>query len=273
MDIKESRKHLQADCERCFALCCVALNYAASVDFAVNKEAGLPCHNLQSDYRCKIHANLRQEGYKGCTVFECFGAGQKVSQDTFAGRDWRGNQETAKKMFDVFPIMQQLHEMLWYLTEALSLKETKVIHSELDQVLVETERLTELEPDALIKLDVPAYRAVVNELLLKTSELVRKEWGQNKKFSRRGADLMGANLKGANLKGATLRGAFLIAADLRNANLSGADMIGADLRDANLCGADLSKSLFLTQVQVNAAKGDQHTKLPNTMVRPNHWKH
>ncbi|GJM72906.1 hypothetical protein HMSSN036_51220 [Paenibacillus macerans] len=73
------------------------------------------------------------------------------------------------------------------------------------------------------------------------------------------------------MRGANLRGAYLIAADLRDANLRMADLIGADLRDADLRGADLSSCLFLTQMQLNAAKGDRSTKLPPKFVRPAHW--
>jgi len=73
------------------------------------------------------------------------------------------------------------------------------------------------------------------------------------------------------LCGADLRGTYLIAADLRGCDLSGVDLLGADLRDARLEGADLSKALFLTQMQVNAAKGDAATDLPALLTRPEHW--
>ncbi|WP_141527980.1 pentapeptide repeat-containing protein [Bacillus sp. AFS023182] len=269
---------LRADCENCFSLCCVALPFAASADFAVNKDAGKPCSNLQSDFRCSIHKNLRQKGFKGCTVFECFGAGQKVSQVTFEGVDWRGDSKHAKKMYDVFPIMHQLHEMLWYLNEALALKATRTIHKGIFDAIAETERLSQLSPELLMDLNIPSHRAYVNELLLKTSELVwtesrykYKSSKKNKRINHRGANLMGAKLRKADLKGANLRGAYLIAADLRGADLRMADFIGADLRDADLRGADLTESVFLTQVQVNAAKGDVNTKLPRLLSRPAHW--
>lgn len=269
---------LRADCENCFGLCCVALPFAASADFAINKDGGTPCKNLQSDFRCGIHKNLREKGFKGCTVFECFGAGQKVSQVTFEGVDWKESSETKKKMFTVFPIMQQLHEMLSYLTEALKLEATRPIHSELRRALDETGRLSQLSPDLLLELDVPSHRANVNELFLQTSELVwmeshrqRKGSQKNKRINHRSAILMGANLKGADLRGANLRGAYLIAANLRGADLRAADLIGADLRDADLSGADLTGSIFLTQVQVNSAKGDTRTKLPYLLTRPAHW--
>ncbi|MFJ8530325.1 pentapeptide repeat-containing protein [Bacillus sp. NPDC094106] len=269
---------LRADCENCFGLCCVALPFAASVDFAVNKDAGKPCSNLQSDFRCSIHKNLRQKGFKGCTVFECFGAGQKVSQGTFEGVDWRTGPEQAKKMYDVFPVMHQLHEMLWYLNEALTLKATRLIHREIRAAIDETERLSKLSPDSIIELNVPLHRADINTLLLKTSELVwmesrhqYKNSKKNKRINHRGANLMGAKLRRADLRGANLRGAYLIAADLRDADLRSADFIGADLRDADLRGANLTDSIFLTQVQINAAKGDANTKLPELLSRPTHW--
>lgn len=34
-----SRLSLQADCDNCFGLCCVALPFAASADFAIDKDA------------------------------------------------------------------------------------------------------------------------------------------------------------------------------------------------------------------------------------------
>ncbi|EEM04918.1 oxetanocin A resistance protein [Bacillus pseudomycoides] len=269
---------LRADCENCFGLCCVALPFAASADFAVNKDGGKPCSNLQSDFRCSIHKNLRQKGFKGCTVFECFGAGQKVSQVTFEGVDWRKGPEQAKKMYDVFPIMHQLHEMLWYLNEALTLKVTSPIYGELRDAIEETERLSRLSPDLLMKINVPLHRVDVNTLLLRTSELVWMEsrhrykgTKKNKRTDHRGANLMGVKLRRADLRGANLRGAYLIAADLRGADLRMADFIGADLRDADLSGANLTDTIFLTQVQINAAKGDANTKLPSLLSRPAHW--
>ncbi len=273
--VEEDVNHnsLKADCEKCFGLCCVALPFAASIDFAVNKDGGKPCTNLQSDYKCSIHRDLRGKGYKGCTVFECFGAGQKVSQVTFKGIDWRKDAQHARKMYDAFPVMHQLHEMLWYLNEAILLKATQTIHKELKEAIEETERLSNLSPDELMEVNVPLHRAEVNILLLETSELVWKEMNdaRKKRISHRGADLMGANLKKKDLQGANLRGAYLIAANLRDANLRGADLIGADLRDADIRGTDFTNSVFLTQVQINAAKGDKHTKLPKVLSRPAHW--
>ncbi|MGW3284895.1 pentapeptide repeat-containing protein [Streptomyces sp. NPDC001002] len=262
---------LRADCGRCFGLCCVALPFARSSDFAIDKKAGSPCRNLREDHRCGIHSRLRQEGFNGCTVYDCFGAGQKISQVTFGGRDWReGSKEDARQMFDVFPVVRQLHELLWYLIEALTLPAARPVHADLRRLLERTEEHTRRPPEELTALDVGAHRQEVNVLLLKTSELVRAGIGGRKK-ERRGADLIGAKLKGADLRGANLRGAYLIAADLTGADLREADMIGADLRDADLTDADLTGAFFLTQPQVNAARGSAGTRLPGSVTRPVHW--
>lgn len=277
MNIK-SRCNLRADCENCFGLCCVALYFSASEGFPIDKDAGQPCSNLQHDFRCSVHKSLSEKGLKGCRGFDCFGAGQKVAQVSFSGHDWRKFPESAKIMFEVFLLMRQLHELLWYLNEALTLEPARSIHGALRSMLDKTECLTHLTPDSLLKLDVAQHRTEVNTLLLKTSELVRAEArhrqkapsGRRRTFQR-GANLIAADLRKIDLRGANLRGAYLIAADLRETDLSGADLIGADFRDANLCGAELTQSIFLTQAQLNVAKGDASTKLPSSLTRPAHW--
>jgi uncharacterized protein YjbI with pentapeptide repeats len=232
-------------------------------------------------------------------VYDCFGAGQKVSQVTFAGQDWRQAPRIAQQMFEVFTIMRQLHELLWYLAEALTLEPARPLHTELSRALDETERLTQARPEALVALDVTAHRDGVNALLLRASELARAGGRQHSDLNHsdlnhsdlnhsdlnhsdlnhsdlnhrdlRGADLSGADLSGADLSGASLRGACLIGADLRRADLRSADLTGADFRGADLGGADLTGGIFLIQSQLDAAKGDQDTRLPPALTRPGHW--
>ncbi|MDF6023139.1 pentapeptide repeat-containing protein [Streptomyces sp. JH34] len=261
---------MRADCANCFGLCCVSLPFARSADFAVDKPAGKPCSNLQSDFRCGIHTQLRDKGFPGCTVFDCFGAGQKVSQVTFGGTDWRQEPKSARSMFEVFPVMRQLHELLRYVTEALDLAPARPVHKDLRRALTRLDGLTRDSAESIVRLDVNALRGEVNPLLLKASELVRAQV-PGRRRNHRGADLMGAKLSGADLRGASLRGALLVAADLSGADLRDADLIGADLRDADLRGADLTGALFLTQAQLNAAKGDAVTELPPSLSRPAHW--
>jgi uncharacterized protein YjbI with pentapeptide repeats len=173
-------------------------------------------------------------------------------------------------MFAVFTIMRQLHELLWYLTEALTLQPARPLHAELRAAIDETERLTRHSPDAVIALDVAAHRQDVNAVLTRASELVRASW-RNRKVDRRGADLIGADLRETDLRGANLRGASLIGANLSGVSLHLADLTGADLRAADLSGADLSESIFVTQSQLDAANGDAATKVPPSLARPAHW--
>ena len=264
------RLSLRADCERCVGLCCVAPAFSASADFAIDKAAGQACPNLRADFRCAIHSRLRQQGFPGCAVYDCFGAGQKVAQVTFGGQDWRRTPRIATRMFTVFTIMRQLHELLWYLNEALALQAARPLHGALGLALEETERLTHGSPDALVDLDVAAHRRDVNALLLRASEMVRAAAGR-RGIDRGGADLVGRKLRGADLRGANLRGAYLIGADLSGADLRMADLTGADCRGADLSAADLSGSIFLTQSQLDAAKGDLDTRLPPSLTRPAHW--
>ncbi|MDV8014561.1 pentapeptide repeat-containing protein [Rhodococcus sp. IEGM 1241] len=265
--------NLLADCSSCFGLCCVALPFSKSSDFATNKNAGDPCKNLQQDFRCGIHTGLRKKGFTGCTVYDCFGAGQKVSQQTYDGISWHDAPETASDMFETFPVVRQLHELLWYLVEARSLKQTHSIRKELDAALAETESLTNGTPSQIQAVDVSAHRAAVNTLLLQTSDLVRSPVSGKKgrKLDHRGADLIGAKFRGSDLRGANFRGSYLIGADLRDCELDRADLIGADLRGTDIRDAKLRGSIFLTQFQINAAVGDSATTLPDSLTRPSHW--
>jgi uncharacterized protein YjbI with pentapeptide repeats len=259
---------LTADCSRCAALCCVALPFAASADFAVDKPAGSPCHHLQADFRCGIHAGLREFGYPGCTVYDCFGAGQQVVQVTFGGRDWRGDPELAGSMFTVFPVVRVLHELLWYLTEARALPAAAPLSDVLDTALAETERFAAGTPEELAALDVEAHRRSVADLLRQVSDRAR---AGRPGPDHSGGHLLGVRMRGADLRRASFRGALLVGADLRGADLRGADLLGADLRGADLAGADLRDALFLTGAQVAAARGDAGTRLPPTLSRPAHW--
>lgn len=275
---KELYKDLKIECEKCFGFCCVALYFSASEGFPTDKEAGKPCINLQPDFRCTVHKKLRENGLKGCTAYDCFGAGQKVAQITYKGQDWRIDKELAKQMFDVFLIMRQLHEMLWYLTDALIVQTNGAVKEKISSLASETERLTYLDPEALMELDIETHRDAVNLLLQKTSEAARSKAisGQKNTLKRKKTiagrlDLFGADLRKTNLRGADLRGAFLIAANLSGTDLSGADLIGADLRDTDIRGANLAGSMFVTQSQINTAKGDSNTKLPESICHPTYW--
>ena len=248
-------RELEADCARCAGLCCVAPAFARSSDFAIDKPAGKACPNLADDFRCGIHEQLPQRGFRGCVVFDCFGAGQQVTQVTFGGRDWRSAPELARPMFATLPVMRQLHELMWYLSEALRLPEARHLHAKLRTALDETAELTGRTPEELVKLDLDAYRNKVNPLLRRASDAARAGAG-GRRPDHAGANLIGRRLRGADLRGASFRGAVLIGADLRGADLRRADFTGADLRGTDLRGADLTGALFLTASQLRSAVTD-----------------
>lgn len=248
----------------------MAPTFAASAEFAINKAAGRPCPNLEAGFRCSIHDRLRPSGFGGCAAYDCFGAGQKVAQDTFGGRDWRGDARVGKQMFAAFFVMRQLHELLWYLREALRLGPPDPLPAQLRGTWEAIETSTNLSADKLAKLNVRKIRRQANPLLVRVSEQVRSVTGPLGP-ELRGADLIGKNLGGADLRRASLRGAGLIGTMLRGADLREADLTGADLRGADLAGARLDGAIFLTQAQIGLANGDATTTLPASLTRPAHW--
>ena len=239
------------------------LPFSASAGFGIDKPGGRPCHNLLADDGCGIHATLREDGWPGCTVFECFGAGQQVSQVTYAGVSWR-EQDNLPEMAAVLSVMRQLHEMLVHLAE--------VDHRSPDPAAraaaLEVEGLTGADPEALLLADVDALHERVGLLLGEASARVRRRWPAARDRTR--ADLAGKAISG-DRRGWSFRGALMIGADLRGADLTDADLLGADLRGADVRGCDLSTALFLTQPQVNGATGDAATTLPDGLARPGHW--
>lgn len=274
------QRALSADCAACTGLCCVALAFARSSDFAFDKAAGEECVNLADDFRCRIHPQLRDRGFTGCTVFDCFGAGQHVTQHTFAGVSWREDPAVRAGMFAAFPIVRQLHELLWYLREALGMPAAAALHPALRASWNAVAAAADASPADIAELDVDALRDPAAALLREAARLTRESGpvadpGSRLRVARSrltpGADLLGADLRGADLRGAELRSALLIAADLRDADLARAELIGADLRDARLHGARLEHALYLTQSQVEAAHGDTRTRLPRALRRPAHW--
>lgn len=271
------RASLRPDCGNCFALCCTAFGFTRSADFPINKPAGTPCHNLADDFSCTIHDSLRPRGFRGCTVFDCFGAGQNVSQGLFAGKSWVEEPDSKKEIFSAFALARQLHEMLWYLAEAQARTFDPDASRRVVELRNEIEQVLGGEIAELLTLDVQDLHTQVRSTLISISEEVRAPYlaGGDDHLSpalKPGADLMGTNLRSRRLCGANLRGAYLIATDLRDCDLSGVDLLGSDFRDTRLEGADLTKALYVTQPQLNAAKGNQATLLPPDLEMPSHWQ-
>ena len=109
---------LRGDCARCAGLCCVALAFDRSDLFGFDKLAGEPCLHLGEDHRCEIHGERGRRGFAGCARYDCLGAGQRVTQETFGGKSWRQHPELLRAMLEAFRLMRQVHEWLLLLREA-----------------------------------------------------------------------------------------------------------------------------------------------------------
>ncbi len=274
--VPDPRAHLVGACDRCVGLCCVALPFAVSADFALDKPDGVPCPNLQTDHRCGIHDRLPESGFAGCVTYDCFGAGQQVSQVTFSGADWRTDPSVAAPMFAVFRTMRHLHELRWYLAEARvrttagGAGASRNLVADLARAEVGVVARTEGPAAEVVAVDVDALRQEVGGLLrLVAAEVRAASPGPGTDLS--GADLLGADLRRRDLRGADLRGACLIGADLRGVDLAGASLLGADVRGAHVGAARLADALFVTPGQVRSARGDAATTLPRGIDRPGAW--
>jgi uncharacterized protein YjbI with pentapeptide repeats len=82
----------------------------------------------------------------------------------------------------------------------------------------------------------------------------------------------GAYLQNANLNGVNLQGANLRYAHLHHTELEGTDLEKADLQDTHLQHADLRRVDGLTQEQINRARGDETTQLPDQLSIPTTWR-
>jgi len=286
---------LAADCSRCVGLCCVAPAFAASADFAFSKPAGVACRHLAPDASCTIHDRLIPSGFPGCVAYDCFGAGQRVVA-------LFGGGPRSAPMLSAYETVRQLHELLWYVADALSRPPAAPVHAALADARRAIEAAIAGGPSSIEATDPAAHRATVAPLLRRASALTRTAVPPAAGRDLAGRDLAGRDLAGRDLAGRDLAGrdlagrdlagrdlagrdlagcdlsradlstASLIGADLRGAGLQVADLLAADLRGANLDGADLSGALYLTRTQVGSARGSATTRLPDGLPRPAHWR-
>lgn len=251
-----------SDCSKCFALCCVALPYGKSADFPCDKASGVPCHHLNDNYLCNIHHDLREKGFKGCVTFECFGAGQHVSQNIFNNVSWK-NDEIKDEMFTVFPIVHQINEMIYYLYECKMYADDIKI----SQLINELEETIHSEINKIKKFDMTMMRFKVSNVFTEIS--IKYRGNDNDQHMHQ--DYIGQSLSNKKFRNQSIRGSLFIAANLKNADLSYTDCLGADFRNADLSHANLKGAMFLTQSQINSAMGNNNTIIPEHLNRPDHW--
>ena len=166
---------LTADCTRCVGLCCVVLPFSRSADFAFDKPAGTPCRHLAADARCGIHASLRESGMRGCVAYDCFGAGQSV---------------TETDRIPHFLVVEQVHEIAWYLADATAGAPTSRPWSP---------RPSAWPPASPSQPDVDDLRSRVAPALRAVAEAARSAYDGWRDLA--GADLAGGDLRDADLRG------------------------------------------------------------------------
>ena len=262
------RANLRIDCEKCSGLCCVALYCMKTDGFPENKESGIPCKHLMSNFKCDMHSRLASKQMKGCLSYDCFGAGQKVTQYHFSDTDWRANPGKSNEIYQTFLFTYQLYQMEWYLLESLTIVSGEPIKSEIEALITKNEQLTNQNSYRTLKLEIEEYKTKVNQVLKQVSNLHFKTFSRKSKRK----DFLGKNFKRANLDGMDFSFALLIAADLEGCSLVGTSFLGADMRDTNIKNTDLNSSFYLTQMQINAAAGNANTKMPFYLNHPAYWQ-
>jgi hypothetical protein len=139
-------------------MCCVATSFERSEDFAYDKPAGVRCTNLTAGDQCSIHGERVERGFVGCTLYDCYGSGQRATREF-------GSDASARDR--AFLVLRDVHELLFLLTEAAALcppAET-VLRAQLDaQVSV----LDALRDPPLLSLG--KHRAAAHALLRRVGE-------------------------------------------------------------------------------------------------------
>jgi len=152
---------LRSDCSRCAALCCIAFAAEEMPGFAASKNAGEPCPNLDHCGACRIYTHRSESGFAGCIAFECFGAGQFVTQTDFGGRDWRQDPALLAPMTDAFLAVRRLFELNYLVDHA---RNTAALNeqsrSELDAIGGEVEALAKSRDAAALRTLEARLRAV-----------------------------------------------------------------------------------------------------------------
>jgi uncharacterized protein YjbI with pentapeptide repeats len=268
MDIK-LLEELTIDCSNCSGLCCTALFFSKIDGFPENKAAGKPCVNLQSDFRCKIHKDLMKCKMRGCLSYDCFGAGQKVTQIIYNKSNWITEPLKSQQIFDVFLIVFQLHQILYFLVEAKTILPAKELWNDIIFLIDEGRTICSSTPQDILSYEIDGYKNRVNDCLKIVSRLIKQNYPDNKKEKKN--DFIGRSFKGKDFNGTDFTMTLLIAANFEACSFHGANFLGADTRDTNFCNADLQEAVFLTQGQINAARGNSGTKLPDTLHRPITW--
>ncbi len=161
---------LKAECSKCAALCCVAFSFDKSDEFAIDKEAGKACPNLETEGKncgkCKIHDTLRADGFGGCASYDCNGAGQRLIHEVFDGKSWIDDPILLPEMMDAFRGMLIVHELLLLLKTANRLPLTALETEKYNKYMAKLCPENGWTQRSLLKLETSDFRVEVGEFLV-----------------------------------------------------------------------------------------------------------
>ncbi|MGL5979065.1 MAG: pentapeptide repeat-containing protein [Erysipelotrichaceae bacterium] len=252
---------LTIDCSTCRAYCCKALFFSKLDGFPSDKPANVPCSFLETDDRCRIHTQLKAQGLRGCTSYDCIGAGQRVAQQYASA--------TTQEQYAAYQKMRMLHEMLWYLQDCSLHHKTASILEQTKQLYAQCDAIGALDIQDFLAFDMDQIRNRVNPHLLRAMALVLNK--ERVAPPQSAINYIGVDFSKRRLASYDFKAALLMAADFSNLTLDNAIFLGADLRDANFSNCDCSQAIFLTQQQVNTTIGNEATRLPAHLVVPDHY--
>lgn len=164
---------LKADCAACAGLCCMAAAFDAGEDFAYDKPAGQPCRHLRADNGCAIHARRAEEGFAGCVVYDCLGAGQRVVQDVLPGVNWRAGADQRRRVAATFLALREVHRLLELLDAAARLPLSRAQEAERRAHLARLHPPGGWDEAALARIDPARERAKVTAYLSSLAALAR----------------------------------------------------------------------------------------------------
>ena len=102
----------RSDCANCAALCCVAYPSDDMPGFAASKRSGEPCPRLAQCGTCTIYEDRERLGFGGCIAYECFGAGQFVTQALSHRGAQPGRTVATQAMIDRFLQVRPAFDLL-----------------------------------------------------------------------------------------------------------------------------------------------------------------
>jgi hypothetical protein len=170
----EHRDALRADCARCAGLCCIALGFERSESFSFDKATDVSCPQLLIDNRCAVHGSRARRGLSGCVSYDCYGAGQRVTQELFAGLSWREHPALASSMFETFRVLRRVHELLLLLREAGQLALSPARAERREQLMTRLKPDAGWTPAALLALDVERCQNDVHVFLRSLRDCVTR---------------------------------------------------------------------------------------------------